>query len=562
MTNQHRLQLDGKVVFTVIAVVIVTATVILIRLIGLNVVSDDFFTFTKHWVHFIAQYGAAAALRYDFSNYAPPYLYLLSVAHMLFPDVTALHLVKLISIPFDFLCALGVYLNVRAFTQNRVAHAVCISAVLLCPTVVLNSAYWGQADAIYTSLLLLSLWLLVSRRTTFAMLFYSLAFAFKLQAIFLLPLYIYLTFEGNINWRLWLFLPTTLLLAAIPVVMTGRPVLDALSIYVGQIGIKEQLTNNAPSIFQWLPHEPIVTLGLAGLGLAALFVVALWLWQILRHQPSSDHILHIAMALAIGIPFLLPRMHDRYFYVADVLSIVLAIKDRRMRFAPFLIVGASLSAYIDYFAQTEVIPLSLAACLNLIAWLNTLWALKMRMGETVKTGHEAPAIPAKYFRVATAVLFATVVALAVASAYGNGARERLDAASTAAVFRLNNGEVTLHSPTAARCADGIHIQYIWSGPAGLADLKPITIFVHGLDADHRTIAQTDGKVDRRFPLNALDRAYAEQLTLATDNAQSIRYIEIGLYFADTMQRFQAFRYDGSEISGNSYIYPVGVDPCA
>jgi Gpi18-like mannosyltransferase len=61
-------------------------------------------------------------------------------------------------------------------------------AVLFTPTVILNSSFWGQADAIHTTFLLACLYFLVTRREIPAFIAFGVAVAFKLQAIFLAPL--------------------------------------------------------------------------------------------------------------------------------------------------------------------------------------------------------------------------------------------------------------------------------------------------------------------------------------------------------------------------------------
>ena len=71
-----------------------------------------------------------------------------------------------------------------------------------------------------------------------------------------------------------------------------------------------------------------------------------------RSRLSDRSILCLALLMAIGVPFLLPHMHDRYFYAADVLSLVLAFAMPSLflaaplaGFASFLSYYAYLSAY-------------------------------------------------------------------------------------------------------------------------------------------------------------------------------------------------------------------------
>ncbi len=61
-----------------------------------------------------------------------------------------------------------------------------------------------------------------------------------------------------------------------------------------------------------------------------------------RGQLSDDAVLGAAVLLAIGIPFLLPHMHDRYFFCADILSLVLAFAAPWSTAAALLVQFASL----------------------------------------------------------------------------------------------------------------------------------------------------------------------------------------------------------------------------
>jgi Gpi18-like mannosyltransferase len=61
------------------------------------------------------------------------------------------------------------------------------------------------------------------------------------------------------------------------------------------------------------------------------------------------------MFFALLSPFLLPRMHERYFYSADVLSILYAFYFPRRWFVPLLVIGSSFLSYLPFlFGGTPV----------------------------------------------------------------------------------------------------------------------------------------------------------------------------------------------------------------
>src|ERR671932_2488062 len=61
-----------------------------------HIITPDYTMFVSQWYDFIQTHGGFAALRYNFSNYNPPYLYLIAL--------------KSISVVFDVVLAFFTYL--------------------------------------------------------------------------------------------------------------------------------------------------------------------------------------------------------------------------------------------------------------------------------------------------------------------------------------------------------------------------------------------------------------------------------------------------------------------
>ena len=55
-----------------------------------------------------------------------------------------------------------------------------------------------------------------------------------------------------------------------------------------------------------------------------------------------------AVVLCIGVPFFLPHMHERYFFLADMFTLCWACADRRRAPAAVLVCGSSLASYCVY----------------------------------------------------------------------------------------------------------------------------------------------------------------------------------------------------------------------
>ena len=67
------------------------------------------------------------------------------------------------------------------------------------------------------------------------------------------------------------------------------------------------------------------------------------------------------------MPYFLPKMHDRYFFAADVLSIAFAFYFPRYFFIPLVVGTTSLFTYFLFLFKIEVIPLPLLAVALLAA---------------------------------------------------------------------------------------------------------------------------------------------------------------------------------------------------
>lgn len=83
--------------------------------------------------------------------------------------------------------------------------------------------------------------------------------------------------------------------------------------------------------------------------LLTLLVVFYWLTH--AKEVTPDMTLDLALFFAIFLPFVMPKIHERYFFLADMLSILYAARYRNRRFMPLLVVGASLMSYMPILTR-------------------------------------------------------------------------------------------------------------------------------------------------------------------------------------------------------------------
>jgi Gpi18-like mannosyltransferase len=344
-----------------------------LRLSLLEFKSIDYFNYTKVWYNTLKT-GGFYAFGQSFSNYNLPYLYLLYLVARFLPGVPALIATKLPSLIADFVCAWIAYRLVRLKYENSPMPWFAALAVLFAPTIVLNSAFWGQADAIYACAALACIYCLLRRQAMAAMLFFGLAFALKAQAMFLFPLLLGLVLRREIAWRHLLLVPAVMLLVLVPALVAGRPLLDLLLIYPSQAGQYEQLSMHAPSALSWIPDTgrfypyfyPAGLVLAAAVGLAYSFAIYKG-----PAKMTPTVLLQLAMISVLLMPFVLPKMHERYFFLADVLSIIIAFYLPRYFFVPVLMTTISFFAYQPTLFGEEPVPIGMLA-LGVLALLIVL----------------------------------------------------------------------------------------------------------------------------------------------------------------------------------------------
>ena len=352
------------------------------RLYFLPLVSLDMKVYLLPWYDHILQNGAWVSLGQEFSNYTPPYLYLLTLAvftHGILPKVAA---VKLISILFDFLNAWLVFRMVQLKARDRSLPLFAAALYLCLPTVLLNSAAWGQADSIYAFFLLACLFCLLQDKPLPALLLFGAAFSFKAQAVFLAPFLLLMSFKKRVPWRYFLFVPLVYLLMTLPALAAGRSLSSVAGVYLEQAETFRSLSMKAPNLYLFVSNEHYE----AGLyiGLATAFLAAL-IWAsgfaLLMKDPTRETIVLCAAASAALMPFLLPKMHERYFYLMDALTFLLVFFIPRLWIPALgaqIVSTATYSVFLFISPQKAPSPwgavlLIAAALLNTVLIAYLLW---------------------------------------------------------------------------------------------------------------------------------------------------------------------------------------------
>lgn len=332
------------------------------RLLVFNYKTLDYENFLSNWVNFFRTYGGFKALSQPVGNYNIPYLYFL--AGFSYLDIDDLHLIKLLSVTSDAVLALSSGLLVSYFTSNSWKRYSAFLGVLLLPTVFLNGSVWGQCDSLYTAFLVLAIYLALDDFPSASIVSFTVAFAFKLQAVFVLPVLFILLLSRRIRLIDCLAAPVTYVIIVLPAVLEGRPFWDTITLYFNQTGsIGSGLNYNSSSLFAILtnPTDPERAASLAIISAFLFMMVIVLFCATFRPEISTRTILISAVLFSVGIPFLLPHMHDRYFFAADILTLISGIIYLPLLPAALLTQFASLLGYHAYLKMRFLLPMCYGA---------------------------------------------------------------------------------------------------------------------------------------------------------------------------------------------------------
>ena len=177
-------------------ILLVTAGGLMGRFFLWDIVSSDMKVYLK-WYARAQEYGGLPGI-YALGKRIKGYnaLFQLLTAAMTHIPVDPLYLFKAVWTAFDILLAAGIGRLVydMAGTRDRsalrkasLAYGFCFLAM----DGMFNSAAWGQSDVVYVSLIVWSLVWLFKEKYLKAYIFLGLAFAFKLQTVFILPFFVF-----------------------------------------------------------------------------------------------------------------------------------------------------------------------------------------------------------------------------------------------------------------------------------------------------------------------------------------------------------------------------------
>jgi len=313
--------------------------------------SFDFVHSLSRWVERYREMTFFEGLGTKIGNYNQPYMYLLNIISRI--DFPELYSIKTISVVFDILLAYFVMKLVSLKTKSLNIQMLAFFTAFAIPTVILNSSMWGQCDSIYASLAVGAVYYALRGRSKSAYALIALAVSFKLQAAFILPLFAIFAMQRKIRLSDCYIFFLTFLAVLVPAYATGFPLRDLLLMYLDQTDTYLFLRLNSVNMWLFVENvefEAFKTVGLYCAGLAAVSLMYLAFIYRDKLKKNEDYI-RFAYLFAVILPFILPQMHDRFFFMADVFALVVFLFDKRRWYVPVVTVFCSFITYAWFLME-------------------------------------------------------------------------------------------------------------------------------------------------------------------------------------------------------------------
>lgn len=283
---------------------------------------------------------------------------------------------KLLSVIFDYVLAISCGLLVLEFTRNnrKMIFSIIYGVIILFPTVFLNSSFWGQCDSIYGSFIILSVLSLIKERYNRSFILLGIAFSFKLQTIFIIPLFGFYYFSNKSYSiiKMALTIVITMYTLSLPGLLMGRSMFSIFDIYVHQSGYS-YLWVNFPSFWALIASSTIETHSLfKSIAIILTFVIlsiGLFYISYKKIEIKEEKLIYVAIWTIYTCILFLPNMHDRYAYLLDLFLIISVFIDKRILVFTIVPLLSSVLLYSSYLFKHSIIATEIISIFYVINYL-------------------------------------------------------------------------------------------------------------------------------------------------------------------------------------------------
>jgi Gpi18-like mannosyltransferase len=298
----------------------------------------DMALFQRPWFEHIVHYGPIGAFAHPFSNYTPAYLYLLAFASLFHGSLEAMYLVKLLSVAGTAFAAFALADLVKTMGGPS-RYSVLL---FIMPSVVINAALLAQCDALWAGACVFAVAAMIRGQSVRSLAWCGVAIAFKAQSVFIAPFIIGALIGRRAPWWQWGAPGLAFVGMMLPAWLAGWPAWDLAMVYPNQpawISFPSRLANPwmFATVFAPEAAKNFYWLGFAAVAAASAAIAALTA----KSVGNRRALLLLALLSSLALPFFFPKMLERYFFLADLLSLALAISYRTR---PTVLVAAAVQS--------------------------------------------------------------------------------------------------------------------------------------------------------------------------------------------------------------------------
>ncbi len=327
-------KIDRKIIsfceknITTVFVFVITAIGLYMRYRMLPFAHSDLTEYFVVWYDGLKEAGGLLGLKSYSGDYNYPFPTML--AFLTYLPIEKTIAIKGLSIFFDIVLAIisGLIAKEVYKTNDEDGNKCFILAysfTFLSPLVMLNSAYWGQNDSIYVSIVLISIYLILKDKYFWSLFVYGIAFSVKLQALLIFPLFV-LIYLLNKKFSILYFFSIALgfIFSSFPgMIISGEGINGCLRIYAEEIGEERFLVQNFPNVYYWISAKHYDLYKVLGIcfTIFIFIIVAYYLYQ-KKTSLNKDAIISLGIWVALTSVYFLPKMHERYGMMAEVLLLI------------------------------------------------------------------------------------------------------------------------------------------------------------------------------------------------------------------------------------------------
>lgn len=409
----------------IVMILFISVMAIILRIFFIEFQSGDTYWFLVPWTRYIRDNGGLFSLNSTpisyfrtpgknipygnpldgltvtstvYANY--PSFYYFIIALFSYLPISDIAVIKLISGIFDFIMALGVLFTIKHLSKNNLLLMVLgYTLALFLPTVFINSALWGQSDTVFAGMGVWFIYFLMKDKKWLAMIFIGLGLSIKLHMFFILPIVGILFLRRKFNLLYLLIPPVVIFLTFIPSYFFGAPFKMPFDLLLGVSGTYSAPNMNSGSMYAFFQNlnstaKWVNAVQLFGVPFAFLILIIFtYVFYEREIEINNESLLALGTLFSFLSPFLLPHMHERYFFMGDIFIVLYVLHNPRRFWLIFISQAASIIAYANFilggwlFKSLEASGnLVIAASLNIVI-ISTLTfdILKIRKKETIET---------------------------------------------------------------------------------------------------------------------------------------------------------------------------------